>query len=137
MRPTPIKMTAVAGLLALVIAMPAAATQNVHIQSEIKIRNHFPAFHGRIHVVERRLRASTLGEAVQAEAQRDKKLLGQTISDVEGKWTVLVDPLKSRRLLRRRPASRGGYGRNDLRLRPRQVQDRGGRLKGASSQTTS
>ena len=95
MRPTPIKMVAVAGLLALVVAVPAAATQTVHIQSEIKIRNHFPAFHGRITSSNDACEEARSVKLFKLKRNGTKKLLWQTISDVEGKWTVLVDPLKS------------------------------------------
>lgn len=95
MRPMPIKTIAVAGLLALVVAVPAAATQTVHISSEIKIRNHFPAFHGRITSSNDACEQARSVKLFKLKRNGGKKLLGQTISDVEGKWTVLVDPLKS------------------------------------------
>jgi hypothetical protein len=95
MRPTPIKLVAVAGLLALVVAVPAAATQTVHIQSEIKIRNHAPAFHGRITSSNDACEQLRSVKLFKQKRNGTKKLLGQTTSDLDGKWTVLVDPLKS------------------------------------------
>jgi hypothetical protein len=85
---------AAAGLVALV-AVPALATQTVHIASEIKLRNHAPAFHGRI-VSDND--ACEQGRSVKMFKQKrngGKKLLGTTTSDLEGKWQVLVDPLSS------------------------------------------
>jgi hypothetical protein len=95
LRSAAIKVLAAAGVLALAVAIPAAATQTVHITSEIKLRNHFPAFHGRITSPNS---ACEEGRSVKLFKERRsgaKKLLGQTISDADGKWTVLVDPLKS------------------------------------------
>jgi hypothetical protein len=95
MRRAPMVTVAAAGLFALAIAVPAAATQTVHIQSEIKIRNHAPAFHGRITSSND---ACEEGRSVRLFKERrngGRKLLGTTVSDLEGKWQVLVDPLAS------------------------------------------
>jgi hypothetical protein len=95
MRRAPMITVAAAGLFALAIVVPAAATQTVHIQSEIKIRNHAPAFHGRITSSND---ACEEGRSVRLFKERrngGRKLLGTTVSDLEGKWQVLVDPLAS------------------------------------------
>jgi hypothetical protein len=84
-----------AALVALAATGPAMATQTVHISSEIKIRNHAPAFHGRI-VSDND--ACEQGRSVKLFKERrngGKRLLGTTTSDLEGKWAVLVDPLSS------------------------------------------
>jgi hypothetical protein len=86
---------AAAAMLALAATVPAMATQTVHIQSETKIRNHAPAFHGRITSPNS---ACEEGRSVKLFKERrngGKKLLGTTISDLDGKWAVLVDPLSS------------------------------------------
>jgi hypothetical protein len=95
MRPTAIKIAAVAGLLAFALVVPASATQTVHISSEIKLRNHFPAFHGRITSSNDACEQGRSVKLFKLKRNGTKKLLGQTISDIEGKWEVLVDPLKS------------------------------------------
>jgi hypothetical protein len=84
-----------AGMVALAATATAMATQTVHISSEIKLRNHAPAFHGRI-VSDND--ACEQGRSVKMFKQKrngGKKLLGVTTSDLEGKWQVLVDPLSS------------------------------------------
>jgi hypothetical protein len=86
---------AASALVALAATVPAMATQTVHISSEIKLRNHAPAFHGRI-VSDNS--ACEQGRKVKLFKERrngGKKLLGITTSDLEGKWAVLVDPLSS------------------------------------------
>jgi hypothetical protein len=86
---------ATAGLFALVAVPGLAQTQTEHIASEIKIRNNAPAFHGRI-VSDND--ACEQGRSVKLFKERrdgSKKLLGTTTSDLDGKWQVLVDPLKS------------------------------------------
>jgi hypothetical protein len=86
---------AAAALVALAATVPAMATRTVHIASETKLRNHAPAFHGRI-VSDND--ACEQGRSVKMFKQKrngGKKLLGATISDLDGKWTVLVDPLSS------------------------------------------
>ena len=81
------------GLLALAAVPALAAT--VHIESEIKLRNNAPAFHGRI-VSDND--ACEQGRSVKLFKERrngGKRLLGTTTSDLDGKWQVLVDPLSS------------------------------------------
>src|SRR4051794_19270467 len=95
MRLAGIKILVATGLLALAVAVPAAATQTVHIQSEIKLRNHAPAFHGRITSSNSACEEIRSVKMFKLRRNGSKKLLGETTSDLEGKWTVLVDPLKS------------------------------------------
>jgi hypothetical protein len=86
---------AAAAMLALTATVPAMATRTVHISSEIKLRNHAPAFHGRITSDNS---ACEQGRSVKLFKERrngGKKLLGTTTSGLEGKWQVLVDPLSS------------------------------------------
>jgi hypothetical protein len=93
-RPT-MNTVAATGLFALAIAAPASATQTVHIQSEIKIRNHAPAFHGRITSDNDACEQGRSVKLFKAKRNGTKKLLGTTTSDLAGKWQVLVDPLES------------------------------------------
>ena len=86
---------AAAGLLALAVTVPAMATQTVHISSEIKLRNHAPAFHGRIVSANSACEEGRSVKLFKQKRNGGKKLLGTTVSDLEGKWAVLVDPLSS------------------------------------------
>jgi hypothetical protein len=86
---------AAAGLLALVATGPAMATRTVHISSETKIRKHFPAFHGRIVSDNSACEEGRSVKLFKEKRNGGKKLLGTTVSDLEGKWQVLVDPLSS------------------------------------------
>jgi hypothetical protein len=86
---------AAAALLALAVTVPAMATRTVHISSEIKLRNHAPAFHGRIVSDNDACEQSRSVKLFKERRNGDKKLLGKTASDLEGKWAVIVDPLSS------------------------------------------
>jgi hypothetical protein len=86
---------AAAGLLALAATGPAMATRTVHISSEIKLRNHAPAFHGRIVSDNEACEQSRKVKLFKERRNGDRKLLGITSSDLEGKWQVLIDPLSS------------------------------------------
>ena len=61
----------------------------------MKIRDSFPAFHGRI--VTETGACNGLREIKLYERKRngERKLLGRTMSDLNGKWSVIVDPLAS------------------------------------------
>jgi hypothetical protein len=86
---------ATAALAALAVTGPAMATRTVHIASEIKLRNHAPAFHGRIVSDNSACEQGRSVKLFKEKRNGGKKLLGTTISDLEGKWAVLVDPLSS------------------------------------------
>lgn len=92
------RKTAVATVLAL-LAVPCAALagagQTVELNSQVKIRNNFPAFHGK---VKSQNAACTEQRRVKLFKQRrngGRKLLGFDQTDNDGKWFVEVDPLKS------------------------------------------
>jgi hypothetical protein len=95
MRRAVMMIVAGAGLLALAATGPAMATRTVHIASEIKLRNHAPAFHGRIVSDNGACEQGRSVKLFKEKRNGGKKLLGTTISDLEGKWQVLVDPLSS------------------------------------------
>jgi hypothetical protein len=86
---------AAAALAALAVTVPAMATRTVHIASEIKLRNHAPAFHGRIVSDNSACEEGRSVKLFKEKRNGGKKLLGITTSDLEGKWAVLVDPLSS------------------------------------------
>ncbi len=92
------RKTAVATVLAL-LAVPCAALagagQTVELNSQVKIRNNVPAFHGK---VKAQNAACTEQRRVKLFKQRrngGRKLLGFDQTDDDGKWFVEVDPLKS------------------------------------------
>jgi hypothetical protein len=90
-----VRTLAAGALLAFAAVGVASAGNTETIESEIKLRNNAPAFHGRI---VSNNDACEQGRSVKLFKERRsgaKKLLGKTASDLEGKWQVLVDPLKS------------------------------------------
>jgi hypothetical protein len=95
MRRSALIAVATVGLVALLAVPTLAQTQTTHIASEIKIRNNFPAFHGRIVSNNDACEQGRSVKLFKEKRNGSKKLLGTTTSDLEGKWQVLVDPLKS------------------------------------------
>lgn len=85
---------ALAGGSAVAIAA-AGGGQVDEVKSEVKIRKAFPPFHGRV--------LAGAGDCVEARRvklfkqrrNRGPKLLGYDRTDGEGRWQVLLDPLKS------------------------------------------
>jgi hypothetical protein len=73
----------------------ALATNTVSIDTVVKIRNHFPAFHGRLIATNDACEQLRTVKLFKERRNGGKKLLGTTTSDLEGKWQVLVDPLAS------------------------------------------
>ena len=80
---------------AAVAVAPALATNTETIESSIVIRNHFPAFHGRVKSDNDACIQSREVKLFKERRSGSKKLLGKTSSDLEGKWQVILDPLKS------------------------------------------
>ncbi len=88
-----------AAVLALVavptVAFAGGPGQTVELDSNVKIRNSFPAFHGKVKshnaacVEQRRVKL------FKKKRSGGKKLLGFDQTDLDGKWFVEVDPLSS------------------------------------------
>jgi hypothetical protein len=91
-----IKTFAVGALAALTGATAAFGQGGTRtIASEIVIRDKFPAFHGRVKAENDACVESREVKLFKERRNGSKKLLGKTASDPEGKWEVIVDPLKS------------------------------------------
>jgi hypothetical protein len=87
-------LLAVCGLAA--VAVPAAeAGGPAHVQGVVKIRNSAPAFHGRVVAENSSCNGPRPLKLYERKRNGDRKLLGKTTADLDGKWQVLVDPLKS------------------------------------------
>ena len=90
---------AVAAVLALGVS--AAATTGagagniVEIDSEIVMRETFPAFHGKVTSSNAACTQNRLVKLFKKRQNGGRKILGKTNTDLAGKWQVIVDPLKS------------------------------------------
>jgi hypothetical protein len=84
-------------LLAVAIASStsALATNTVRISSKIKLSDGPPAFHGRIKSENKACAQQRRVKLFEKKRNGNRKLLGSTRSNRSGKWTVIVDPLKS------------------------------------------
>lgn len=97
-RPTTTRLALVTAL-ALAVCLSAigiaSATQTVHIDSTIKLRQSFPAFHGKVTSPNQACAENRLVKMFKKKGNGERKLLGKTHTDLNGKWQVIVDPLKS------------------------------------------
>ncbi len=89
-------LAATSALIAVpAVALAGGAGQTVELDSNVKIRNSFPAFHGKVKshnaacVEQRRVKL------FKQKRNGGKKLLGFDQTDNDGKWFVEVDPLSS------------------------------------------
>jgi hypothetical protein len=73
----------------------AGATNTVQIDSTIKLRKSFPAFHGKVTSPNQACADNRLVKMFKKKRSGGRKLLGKTHSDINGKWEVIVDPLSS------------------------------------------
>ena len=90
---------AVAAVLALgvsALATTGAGAGNiVEIDSEIVMRETFPAFHGKVTSSNAACTQNRLVKLFKKRQNGGRKVLGKTNTDLAGKWQVIVDPLKS------------------------------------------
>jgi|RhiMethySRZTD1v2_1073278.scaffolds.fasta_scaffold1943710_1 hypothetical protein len=73
----------------------AGATNTVQIDSTIKLRKSFPAFHGKVTSSNQACAQDRLVKMFKKKRSGGRKLLGKTHTDLNGKWEVIVDPLSS------------------------------------------
>ena len=91
------------------------ATNTVQIDGTIKLRQSFPAFHGKVTSPNQACAENRLVKMFKKERSGGRKLLGKTHTDVNGKWEVIVDPLASGAYLavvssaRRAPRARSSF----------------------------
>lgn len=82
-----------------VTALPAfalaGAGEVIEVESEIKIRKAFPAFHGKVVADNDNCVMDRRAKLFKERRNGGKKLLGYDRTDAKGKWAVEVDPLKS------------------------------------------
>jgi hypothetical protein len=92
------RKTALVATLAL-IAVPgiafAGAGQSVELNGHVKIRNSFPAFHGKVKAHNAACVEQRRVKLFKQRRNGGRKLLGFDQTDNDGKWFVEVDPLKS------------------------------------------
>ncbi len=89
-------LTAVFAFAAFSLAVTTApATNTVEIDSQIIMRQHFPAFHGKVKSSNEACVQNRLVKLFKKKRSGGRKLLGKTHTDSAGKWAVIVDPLKS------------------------------------------
>lgn len=81
--------------LAIGICGVALAGGTPGYESVIKVRESFPAFHGKVVSEYTDCVADRTVKMLKLKRGGDKKLLGSTMTDSAGKWEILVDPLKS------------------------------------------
>jgi hypothetical protein len=87
-------------LIAALALIPAAAFAGgpgevVEVESKVKIKEEFPAFHGKVKAENMACIDNRLVKLFKEKRNGDRKLLGKDRTDAAGKWEVLVDPLKS------------------------------------------
>ncbi len=73
----------------------AGATNTVEIDSEIVLRETFPAFHGKVKSSNVACTQGRLVKLFKKKRSGGRRLLGKTHTDLAGKWQVIVDPLSS------------------------------------------
>jgi hypothetical protein len=73
----------------------AGAGNVVEIDSEIVMRETFPAFHGKVKSSNPACTQDRLVKLFKKRRNGGRKLLGKTRTDLAGKWQVIVDPLSS------------------------------------------
>ena len=73
----------------------APATNTVEIDSEIIMRQTFPAFHGKVKSSNEACVENRLVKLFKKRRNGGRRLLGETHTDGAGKWAVIVDPLSS------------------------------------------
>ncbi len=84
------------GLAAVAVPTAHAGGPEIpHVQGIVKIRNSAPAFHGRVVAENGFCNGPRPVKLYKRKRNGDRKLLGKTTADIDGKWEVLVDPLKS------------------------------------------
>lgn len=90
---------ALASVLALVLSGSAigvaGATNTVEIDSEIILRETFPAFHGKVTSSNAACTQDRLVKLFKKRRNGGRRLLGETHTDLAGKWEIIVDPLSS------------------------------------------
>lgn len=90
---------ALASVLALVLSGSAigvaGATNTVEIDSEIILRETFPAFHGKVTSSNAACTQDRLVKLFKKRRNGGRRLLGTTHTDLAGKWEIIVDPLSS------------------------------------------
>ncbi len=91
--PLLLAVTVAAALSVPVLA--AGQGETVEIDGVVKIRNHAPAFHGRIVADNDACAEQRTVKMFERKRSGERRQLGTTSSDFDGKWQVLVDPLKS------------------------------------------
>lgn len=92
------RKTLVVTALAL-IAVPAVAFagagQTVELNSQVKIRDNFPAFHGKVKAQNPACAEQRRVKLFKQRRNGGRKLLGFDQTDDDGRWFVEVDPLRS------------------------------------------
>ena len=86
---------ALAIAILLAVAGVAAAGGGTGVPTDLKIRNSFPAFHGKVKSPVPECQPDRRVKLFKQRQNGTAKLLGRTDSGSGGKWTILVDPLKS------------------------------------------
>ena len=94
-RPSPSRRSMLAGVLVAVVAFcsiaPTAFAQDMPFDSKIRLKNSFPAFHGKVKstgsscIANRKVR-------LFREKKGEDKVLGKTRTGTDGKWQILVEP---------------------------------------------
>jgi hypothetical protein len=89
---------ALAAACAVVLATAAAAFaqgETVEIQTEVKLRNGAPAFHGKVTADNENCVEDRVVKMFKQKRSGGKKLLGKTHAANDGKWTVPFDKVTS------------------------------------------
>ena len=73
----------------------AGGTNTVTIDSEIVMRDSFPAFHGKVKSSNSACLQPRLVKLFKQRRNGGRKLLGTAHTDSAGRWQVIVDPLSS------------------------------------------
>ena len=86
---------AAAAALAVSTAGVAAAGFSETIPTTLKMRNTPPAFHGKVRSDAPDCESDRRVKLFKERQDGSRKVLGRTDSDVDGKWLIRVDPLRS------------------------------------------
>ena len=103
-------LAVVCGLGVVAVPTAQAGGPNIpHVQSVLKIRNAFPAFHGRVVADDDFDYCNGSRPVKMYERKRSggRRLIDKTTTDLDGKWEVIVEPLTSGSYFAAAPEVRG------------------------------
>ncbi len=83
------------GIAALAVSGAGVAAGGGLIPTTLKMRNSFPAFHGKVRSAVPECESDRRVKLFKQRRDGSRRVLGRTDSNPKGKWLIEVDPLRS------------------------------------------